>query len=157
MRKSLGAVLMCICTATACGAQTDLSEDKSMTKHSTSSPGDPKPAVPFPSVQPKRPAPPKVAPVTFEGIRYEQASSSDIKNGDQRTGYLAAYKADTNERLWVVKVYDLKTIPHLERDVQEIYFKKMEVSPKTREIIVENEGGGRYAVNVDTRAVRAMK
>ena len=128
-----------------------------MAKNPPTSQADLKSDNPFAAIKAKRPAPPKVAPVTFEGVRYEQAARSEVNQGDQRTGFLAAYKVDSNERLWLVRVYEVKVIPHLERDVQEVYFAKMEVAPATREIIVENESGARFAVNVDSRAVREIK
>jgi len=112
---------------------------------------------PFASIAAKRPAPPKIAPIVFDGIRYEQAYGDKDAESEQRTGFLAAFKEDTDDRIWIVKVYDLEIIEHLERDVQEVYFAKMELLPEKRQIQVENERGDQFVVNLDDQAVQPIK
>lgn len=112
---------------------------------------------PFGSIAAKRPAPPKVAPIVFDGIRYEQAYADKSAESEQRTGFLAAYKEDSDDRIWIVRVYELEIVEHLERDVQQVYFAKMELLPEERQIQVENERGDRFIVNIDDRAVMQIK
>lgn len=76
-------------------------EEPKMSQHSTD---DATP--PLPPIAVKRRAPPKVAAVTLDGIRYEQAVLPRSEATGQRTGYLAAYKGASDERLWRVRVYD---------------------------------------------------
>jgi hypothetical protein len=111
---------------------------------------------PLPPVAVKRRAPPKVAALTLDGVRYEQAVLPRSEAAGQRTGYLAAYRGASDERLWRVRVYELKVDPRLEADVQDVYFARMEASPDGREILVTNENGGRFAVDVRTHGVRRL-
>ena len=127
-----------------------------MTQKLPESPNDTRPLDPFAALASKRPAPPKVSPVKSEGIRYEQADDHDIDSSEQHSGYLAAFKGASKKPLWLVKVYDLDFDPRLERDVQEVYFSKLEISPERREIIVENERGERFAVRIDDQTVRRI-
>ena len=103
----------------------------------------------LPPVSAKRPAPPKVPAVHVGEVRFEQAKLSRKEaNGGQRCGYLAAYRGDTDELLWRVRVYDVTFDPHLEGDVQDVYFSAMSLSADGRQILVDNEDGGRYAVEI---------
>lgn len=145
-------LMLCVaCAAVACATPAKApSEEPKMSQDS------PESTPPIPHIAVKRRAPPKVPAVTMDGIRYEQAVLARSEAAGQRTGYLAAYKGTTDERLWRVRVYELKTDPHLEGDVQDVYFTKMEASPDGHEILVDNETGGRYAVDVRTQAVRKL-
>ena len=103
----------------------------------------------LPSVSAKRPAPPKVPSVRIGDVRFEQAklSRKEAESG-QRCGYLAAYKGDTDVMLWRVRVYDIAVDPRLEGDVQDVYFSAMSRSTDGQQILVDNEVGGRYAVDI---------
>ena len=128
--------------------------EKSKPSSVTAPPGPPGAApAPPPSIAVSRPAPPEVLPVTFENIRYQQVMNAQPFGHSQRTGYLAAYQGDSTDPLWLLKVYDVTTIEHLEQDVQEVYFTRMEVKPGKRQLLIENESGHRYVVDLDTKAV----
>ena len=112
---------------------------------------------PLPHIAVKRRAPPKVAAVTLDGVRYEQAVLARAEaDGGQRTGYLAAYQGASDERLWRIRVYQLKIDPALEGDVQDVYFATMSASPDGHELLIANERGEHYAVDVRTRDVRRV-
>lgn len=53
-----------------------------------------------------------------------------------------------------LKVYDVVLDPGVEADVQEIYFTSMELVPGQDELLIENEAGARYVVDLRSRAVR---
>jgi len=97
--------------------------------------------------------PPKVAPVTINGIRYEQQAGKESVDG-QAGGLLAAYSA-TGEQLWTLKVYDNRRKPELEGDVQDVFFSSMSLGPDGRLHIV-NERGDTFLVDVTTRVVTAQ-
>ncbi len=98
----------------------------------------------------KRDGAPKVPAVRAAGIRFEQTRLSRKEaDGAQRLGYLAAYKGETDELLWRVRVYDIRYNPDLEDDVQDVFFTAMTLSPDGHQIFVDNEVGGRYAVDID--------
>lgn len=96
--------------------------------------------------------PPDVPPVEHKGIRYAQEMQGLDHGFDQATGYLVAYDAKTNEQLWAVKVYEVETVPGLEPDVQWIYFKSMSLVPGRDELLIENEVGGRYLIDLEKRS-----
>jgi len=136
---------LCVaCLATACAAPneaTRMTADQAAPPH----------------VAAKRRAPPEVPAVTLDGIRYEQAVlARDEAGGGQRTGWLAAVQGASGERLWRVRVYELKVDPRLEGDVQDVFFATMSASPDGRELLIANERGDRFAVDVRTRAVRRL-
>ena len=152
MWMTINLMLCATCTVVACAMPArSQGEEPKMSQHSTD---DATP--PLPPIAVKRRAPPKVAAITLDGIRYEQAVLPRSEATGQRTGYLAAYKGVSDERLWRVRVYDLKIDAHLEGDVQDVYFAKMEASPDGREILVTNEIGGHFAVDVRTQGVRKL-
>jgi len=101
-----------------------------------------------------RPSAPEVAPVEYQGVRYEQDRHGDRASGDQPGGYLVAVDAETGARLWRLKVYEVPDhsaagVPNMGR-----YFRSMRLVPDRPELEIENESGGRYLVNVETRTVK---
>lgn len=97
--------------------------------------------------------PPDVAPVVFEGRRYEQVVQGDDQQLDQRTGYLAVIDVASGRRLAAVKVYEVAFDPAMEADVQDVFFVRMELQPGQRRLLIENEHGLRRFVDLDSHAV----
>jgi hypothetical protein len=106
-----------------------------------------------PTMAPSRGAPPAVAPIVIDGIRYEQVMDAKVDDQPQRTGYLAAVKADTDEQLWLLRVYELTHVDNLEQDVQDVFFKSMSIEPSTGQLLIENEQGQTFSVDVVNRTV----
>lgn len=102
--------------------------------------------------QPSRPSPPIVTPIIYNGVRYEQDMESYTYGGTQPGGYLVAIDLKTNERLWMLKVYEVKT----HEGVGSIgrYFKSMKIV--WGELEIEAEYGGKYIVNLVKRDVRKI-
>jgi hypothetical protein len=135
-------VLLVPCVVAACGAASGApSEEKPMASTSSGADG-------APPVAAKRRAPPQVPPVKIGGVRYEQARLGPQEAKGLRSGYLAAYQGDGDVLLWRVKVYDVAYDPQLEADVQDVWFRKMSASPDGKQILIENEIGDQYAVEV---------
>jgi hypothetical protein len=98
-----------------------------------------------------RPAPPAVAAIDHEGIRFEQDLEALKHGGDQLGGYLVAIDAATGNRLWMLKVYlvpapSAPAVPRFGR-----YFRRMSLLPGGQQIEIENEAGGIYRVDLATR------
>ncbi|HEX6239463.1 MAG TPA: hypothetical protein VFZ61_01165 [Polyangiales bacterium] len=104
-----------------------------------------------------RPPPPRVAPVSLAGIRYEQVKNARSLGYDQVTGYVAAIEEATGKRLWAVKVYDNKPSAELESDVQETYFSAMTLNEARHELRITNEAGKSYLVDLDRQTVRSVE
>lgn len=105
---------------------------------------------PMPRPAARRAPPPKVPAVRVGDVRFEQTELPYKEaNGGQRLGYLGAYKGDTDELLWRVRVYEIHYNPALEGDVQDVFFAAMSVSPDGRQIFVDNTRGARFAIDIE--------
>jgi hypothetical protein len=100
---------------------------------------------------PSRPAPPTVSPVEHGGVRYEQDRFYD-RDGDQPGGYLAAVDLRTGERLWRVKVYTLAPKAPNGPEPMARYFRSLRLGPDGASLIVEDEVGGVYRVDLASHA-----
>ena len=103
-------------------------------------------------VRASRLPPPKVEPVTINGVRYSQVAGKESVDG-QVGGLLGAYNPK-GELLWTLKIYENRRDSRLEGDVQDVFFRSMSVDPDGRLRIV-NERGDTYLVDVTTRGVSA--
>ena len=108
----------------------------------------------MPSISASRAAPPVVPFVTFEGIKYRQVLDATEFGKDQRTGYLAAYPEDGDKPLWLLQVYQTTKVGHLEQDVQDVFFKSMKLDAEHRQLLIENELGNKFLVDIDNRTVK---
>ena len=103
-----------------------------------------------------RNAPPSVPSVLRNGVRFEQNLNASEAEFGQVGGILNARDAKTKAVLWSLKIYENKRRPGLEGDVQDVFFRSMTFDPKGR-LIIENENGERFAVNVDERKVTTLR
>jgi len=90
-----------------------------------------------------RPPAPVVAPIEHEGIRYEQ--------GDGNGGYLVARDAETGERLWRLRVYEVSDHGAAGISGTGRYFRSMTLVAEETAIEIENETGAWYRVDLSTR------
>jgi hypothetical protein len=104
-----------------------------------------------PAPQASRPAPTAVAPVEHDGVRYQQDLDSYRHGGDQPGGYLVAIDSKTGERMWMLKVYELNSHPAPGLEHPGLYFKTLRLAPGGGALEIENEGGGRYLVDLASR------
>ena len=106
-------------------------------------------------VSPKRAAPPRIEPVTIDGITYRQ-HHDHVDGIGQNSGLLAAWRPDAERPDWVIAVYPVTYREILERDVQEVYFTEMKQDGDRPVLIVTNERGARFEVDVTTRKVTTL-
>lgn len=101
-----------------------------------------------------RPAPPIVPPIEFNGVRYQQDNESRKHGGDQSVGYLVAIDIHSGERLWMQKVYEYNETPTPGAPPpMGLYFKSMKLDAARGAIVVENESGTVYEVDIKTHAI----
>jgi hypothetical protein len=109
----------------------------------------------------KRAAPNPVAPVVGGKVRYMApdvtpkylsiyGASKCFKSGN----CLEARDRKTSKLLWQAEVYQTKFDPNLETDVQSVYINSIEID--RGKLIVKNERGDRYSVDLKTHAVKKM-
>lgn len=104
-----------------------------------------------------RRAPRRVEPVVHAGVRYEQVIGKVLPEQDDSGRWLAAYDVATDKLLWGVKVYDTPQIAELERDVQAVFFAAMQLDDSGRSLVITNERGRRFAIDLATHAVRELR
>lgn len=93
----------------------------------------------------KRIAPKKVVPLTIGQIKYTAPADS--------MGYIVAFDAATDTRLWSVKIYSVKYSPGLETDVQDVYIDSL--YSKNNKLYIHTERKRLYVFEPSTRkAVR---
>lgn len=102
----------------------------------------------------KRFAPDPVAPVSFEGRRYEAINFGKARGLGQNGGYVAAIDEASGRELWVQRVYRIRYDRRLEGDKQDVFIIGLMVLPTARAILIENERGARYRLDLRTRQVR---
>jgi hypothetical protein len=93
----------------------------------------------------KRIEPEKVDPVIYEGIRYV------APNDDGRRGYIEAWNVGTNEKLWELTIFTNGIDPNLEKDVQWVFIKALNI--QDGRLMVTSESGRTYQVDVSTKAI----
>ena len=97
------------------------------------------------SASAKRRDPKPVAPVVYHGISYS------APNNNGRIAYVLASDS-TGKELFRIKVFDTPTDPKLEEDVQWVFITDLRLSGHL--LLVKDEKGRCYIVNLDTRAVK---
>lgn len=101
----------------------------------------------------KRAGPAAVAPVTIGQVRYEALPWSRMRELDQNGGYIAAIDENSGQELWILKVYDVRYDGDMEDDKQDLFITRIE--PKdSRTLLIENENGERFIVDLPTRIVK---
>lgn len=99
-----------------------------------------------------RPAPVDVPPIEHAGVRYIQ-DRFDERDGDQAGGYLAAVDIATGTRLWRLKVYPVSDVRAAGVSGGMRLFRSMRLSADARALVIENESGGVYRVDLATCVV----
>lgn len=93
--------------------------------------------------------PQRVPPVVIDGVRYAPVIGQMERDG-QIGGFLGAFDS-TSRELWRLRLYENVRIPHLEGDVQDVYFRSMRADGSR--LLIENENGERFEVDTVTRRV----
>lgn len=103
-----------------------------------------------------RPAPPVVAPLVHEGVRYEPDRSPAVGENGTRVGRLAAFDVASGAKLWSVVVWTIEDAPgappHPGR-----YFGRLSCGPGPDDILVEDEHGARFVVDRVRLTVRELE
>ena len=82
----------------------------------------------------KRMAPAQVEQVVCEGVEYRAPN--------EKMGVVEAWDKAAGKLLWEKQVYDVKINPNLEKDVQEVFIKKLEIA--AGKLVVTNEKNDCY-------------
>lgn len=99
----------------------------------------------------KRAAPETVEPVVVGNVRYEAIVDGKARGLGQNGGILAAVDTGTGAELWLTVVYPIAYKPNLEADKQDIFITEIVASPDGKALIVTDERGRRWRVDLATR------
>jgi outer membrane protein assembly factor BamB len=66
-------------------------------------------------------------------------------------GCVEARNDRTGKLLWKIEVYQIKSDPQMETDVQDVFISALSI--ERGKLIVENEAGAKYSVDLKTRAI----
>jgi hypothetical protein len=102
----------------------------------------------------KRLAPDPVAPVSFEGRRYEPIDFGKARGLGQNGGYVAAIDEASGRELWVQRIYVIRYNRRREGDKQDVFITGLTLLPAAHALRIENERGARYRLDLRTRQVR---
>lgn len=95
----------------------------------------------------KRKAPEKVDPVIQNGTEYRAAKG--------HMGHVEAWDTKSKQMIWRRQIYVVKYTVGLERDVQDVFIKTIEL--KGNILIVKNERKSEYELNLESLEVKVVK
>ena len=95
----------------------------------------------------KRPAPKPVLPVVVNSVEYSAPPKT--------MGFVIATDTRSRKGLWRERIYVVRFNPLLERDVQDVFIASLSI--ERGKLIVINERGNSYAVDLATRLVTKRK
>ena len=104
-----------------------------------------------PTFSSSRPSPPKVAPIEYKGVCYQQDMESGAHGGDQPGGYLVAIDPATGNRLWMLKIYSIGDTGLTGVKPMGRYFRSLHLITGQDVLEIENEVGGKYRVDLNKR------
>ncbi len=100
----------------------------------------------------KRAGPEPVDPVVIGAVRFEAPADGKAKGLGQNGGFVVAHDAATGAELWTAKVYAIAYKADMEGDKQDIFIIGMKPSPDGRALLVTDDRGRRWKVDLATHA-----
>lgn len=102
-------------------------------------------------------SPPKISPLEYKGIRYQQDSETKFDGREFAATYLSATDIASNQLLWTIKVRDcLKYAPFGPSDIACIDICKIDIGPNEDELTVETITETRHVVDLKKRTVKLI-
>ena len=101
----------------------------------------------------KRAGPEPVEPVVVGGVRFEAPSDGKAKGLGQNGGFVVAHDAASGAELWTAKVYTITYAANMEGDKQDVFIIDMKPSPDARALLVADDRGRRWRIDLATHAV----
>ena len=104
----------------------------------------------------KRAAPPPLAVLDHQGVRYAELRGGRGRGLAQNGGYIVASDPASGAELWVQQVFGLAGSPDLESDKRDVYITRLSLSVDGRQLLIENERQERFALRLADRVVQRL-
>ncbi|MCF6281500.1 MAG: hypothetical protein L3J28_04680 [Candidatus Polarisedimenticolaceae bacterium] len=101
----------------------------------------------------ERSAPAHAKPVQ-QIIRYEALPWGKRRGLGQNGGYITAIDNRSNQELWILKIYTVHYDDEMESDKQDLFITHLSLMKGGRQLIVKDERGRTYFVDLTTRVVQ---
>jgi hypothetical protein len=105
----------------------------------------------------KRREPPSPAPLVVGAVRYEAPVHGQPFGYQQDGGILVARDAVSGELHWTRRVYRVERDPSMEGDKQDVFIKRLDLSADRRRLLIVNEHGKSFELNLDGGRLRALR
>lgn len=103
----------------------------------------------------KRRGPPEVEPVRIGALEVRALHWGRRQGLPQNGGYIEAWRSNADHPDWRLRVYQISYDEKMEEDVQDVFIESMALNSDGR-LLVRDEDGHEYLVNVETRDVQAI-
>ena len=104
----------------------------------------------------KRLAPVSVEPVTAGDTVYT-APRKSLLDTEQKGGFIEALDAKSGTQKWSVQVYKTNYDPELERDVQDVFIRQIEINFFNTVLTVTDELGRVFEVQIDGKQIKQIQ
>lgn len=101
----------------------------------------------------KRKEPVEVPPIIHGDFVYTVPHWSTENNTEQNGGYVRVLDAQTGTEVWGIQVYNVDYDDSLETDVQDIFITSIELNFWRTQLIVRNEAGQEFRIDLNNRVV----
>ncbi len=109
------------------------------------------------AVEKERAEVPQPAPVSAAGVRYQAPLFTRSQGLPQNGGYVEAVDEVTGQRRWIVKVVRARTDDGKEQDKRDVFITELKLTPDGKRLLVTDERGQSYRLDLRTRRVTRLK
>lgn len=102
---------------------------------------------------PKRVGPAPVAPIVIDGLRIEAVNAGRKRGLGQNGGFIEAFDLESGRSVWLLQVYKIDYAKNMEEDVQDRFIERLEPTAEGANLLVTDENGNRYKVDLAARTV----
>jgi hypothetical protein len=95
--------------------------------------------------------------ISFAGKRYEARHWGMARGLQQNGGYIAIIDEDSGKEIAIIKIYHIAYDPELEADIQDVFISKLALTDKNKFLLIENERGDTYKLNLKDLSVRRAR
>lgn len=104
----------------------------------------------------KRREPASVPSIEINSLRYEAVLFGTPFGYEQDGGILVVRDAKTGRLEWTQRIYAIDELDSIESDKQDVFISAMELSHSGKQLLITNERGTRFEMNLSDRTVKKL-